>query len=67
MKIKNQTGLKNFKPKIKLNHNIYICRLVQELNSSHISGKGVLHKKKLIVTLVACVLMIFNCITCVES
>ena len=24
MKNKNQTGLKNFKPKINLNHNIYI-------------------------------------------
>ena len=25
MKNKNQTGLKNFKPKINLNHNIYIA------------------------------------------
>ena len=24
MKNKNQTGLKNFKPKINLNHNIYV-------------------------------------------
>ena len=24
MKTKNQTGLKNFKPKINLNHNIYV-------------------------------------------
>ena len=31
MEIKNQTGLKNFKQKINLNHNVYIRQLLEDI------------------------------------
>ena len=38
MKNKNQTGLKNFKPNIKLNHNIYIVYKIYSHVQSHVQS-----------------------------
>ena len=40
MKTKNQTGLKNFKPKINLNHNIYMTTLQRKLKLKGEDWKG---------------------------
>ena len=40
MKNKNQTGLKNFKPKINLNHNIYVTCMWTYCMYLHVESFG---------------------------